>query len=522
MAASTNIPARDGSRDNLIAATLGKSAIMAATVADTGTNLFDPGFGKTAQCRSAITFIDGEKGVLLYRGYPAEQVAESLSFLETALLLVNGELPGSEETALLTDAVLRTGPAAYAKVSPLVGACPDGLPPMAIVSSAVSALSALGGTGLPDEVAGIPRYGVQLLAVAPYLVANAFAAWRGRGTAPERPDLGYVPNFLHLCFGSPDGTGAIDPVFARALEMLLILHADHELNCSTSTLRVVGSANSGFFAAASAAVSALWGPLHGGANQAVVQMLERIHADGDNLDKYVAKAKDRTDPFRLMGFGHRVYKTTDARAKVIRELTIDVVGRFAADDPLLGLALRLEEIALTDDYFISRHLYPNVDFYSGLLYRTMGFPVEIFTPLFFLGRVPGWVAHWKESLADPDRRISRPAQVYVGPLQRDVPFGPEPPGAMIKLHHLYSHYASSRAAGGPHVDDLVRGSCQAWGQAEHCLRVREPRPHQADDARQAHHAAARRCREARRAGPQGERRGGQAEAARDRRQRHRR
>lgn len=408
------------STNDSVDASLGKSALSAESVTAGTWNVYDPGLSRTAFCRSEITYIDGVRGILLYRGYPADKVASSLGFLETSLLLINGELPDRREVDELADAVRRVGENVFAIVDPLIRACPDGLAPMGVLGAAVGALSGVAETGLPDRVAGIPREGVELLAAAPYLVAHAFGRWRGRPVPEARPDLGYAGNFLRMSFGVPGSEDEPDPELVQALTVLLILHADHELNCSTATMRMVGSAGTGFFGAASAAVNALSGPLHGGANQAVIQMLHEIHDDGGDVDKYVARAKDRTDEFRLMGFGHRVYKTTDARVSAIKDMATRFVRRYAADDPLLEIALRLEEIALTDDYFVSRNLYPNVDFYSGLLYKAMGFPAEMFTPLFVLGRIPGWIAHWKEASESQEKRICRPAQVYVGVLSREL------------------------------------------------------------------------------------------------------
>jgi citrate synthase len=265
------------------------------------------------------------------------------------------------------------------------------------------------------------RVGLSLIGAAPMLVANAFSASQGR-PAPEISATGdYVADFLKMCFADTDNQRYTDPLVASALETLLILHADHEQNCSTATLRLVGSAQANFLAGASAAVGALWGPLHGGANQAVIQMLTEIHADGGNVGKYVAKAKSPDDPFRLMGFGHRVYKTTDARAKVIRGLAVELIEKIAGGDPLLDIAFQLEDVALKDDFFVTRHLYPNVDFYSGIIYRAIGFPPEMFTPLFVLGRIPGWVSHWREAAHDPVKRIGRPTQLYIGSATRQVP-----------------------------------------------------------------------------------------------------
>ncbi|QNT90763.1 type II citrate synthase [Streptomyces griseofuscus] len=394
---------------------MGRPAVAAADLAREGYLVYDPGLADTAICRSEITYIDGDAGILLYRGYPAQQVAEKCTFLQTAHLLTTGELPtGAQEEQWLARIAASTLPG-NPVWGPLFDAMPAGTHPMAMLAAATSVMTSLA----PDGASSIEQAGFDLLATMPALAAHAFARVEDRPRRPYDPSAGYVENFLYMCFG--DSPVATDPAMVHALETLLVLHADHEQNCSTATLRLVSSSNAGFFSSVSAALSALWGPLHGGANQAVIEMLQAIRDDGGDLGKYVAKAKDRNDPFRLMGFGHRVYRTFDARARVIREVAREVCGK-AAHDPLLDMALELEEVARNDEFFLERKLYPNVDFYSGLIYRAMGFPVEMFTALFAVGRAPGWIAHWTEAATAPERRIGRPAQLYTGPETRDLQF----------------------------------------------------------------------------------------------------
>lgn len=411
---------------NVLSPVMGRPTLDIASLGKAGYNVYDPGFTYTAMCKSAITFVDGDNGILLYRGYPVQDIVHNYTFLETAYLVIHGEFPTAEQMnsfrESLADISIATSPA----VDRLFEALPACTHPMAIISSVVSAISGMlpqNGNSSPEAA---EQLGVQLIGAMPLLVARAFRTSEGRPRPAVNPTGQYVQDFLSMCFSGTDNQLFSDPFVISSLESLFILHADHELNCSTATLRLVGSAQASFPAAISAAVCALWGPLHGGANQAVIQMLNQIHQDNDDVGKYVARAKDPSDPFRLMGFGHRVYKTFDARAKVIREIAVELVTKTGGNDPLLDLAFQLEELAVQDDFFVSRHLYPNVDFYSGIIYQTIGFPPEMFTPLFVLGRTPGWVAHWLELIQDPTRRIGRPAQVYEGHAARSVP--PRPDG----------------------------------------------------------------------------------------------
>jgi citrate synthase len=393
--------------------TLGKDALDVTSLASHGLALYDPGYADTAAYRSAITFVDGEAGRLYYRGYPVEQLATSASFLEVAYLLIYGELPNGHDAeefvARARDPKLVVHPA----IERLFDWFPESMHPMAMLAIATEALTAYYGNEDIDSA------GVRLLSCMPMFAGYAMSALRGLPRARSNRSLDYVEDFLQLCFGVPGSGYLPDNATARALNTLLVLHADHELNCSTATLRLVASSGAGFFAGVAAAINALWGPLHGGANQEVTRMLKQIKDSGKPLSHFVDKAKDRSDPFRLMGFGHRVYKNYDARAKVIRQIALDLVEKLAPSDPLLEIALRLEEVALADEYFISRRLYPNVDFYSGIIYRAIGFPEEMFTPLFVVGRSAGWVAHWREMASSPPK-IGRPTQLYVGPAERSV------------------------------------------------------------------------------------------------------
>jgi len=393
--------------------TLGKAALDVSGVGSHGLALYDPGYADTAAYRSAITFVDGEAGRLYYRGYPVEQLATSTSFLEVAYLLIYGELPNGDEAqdfvAKVRDPKLVPHPA----IERLFDWFPESMHPMAMLATATEALTAY---ARHDD---LEAAGVRLLSSMPIFAGYAMAVQRGLPRGRSNRSLDYVEDFLQLCFGAPGSDYLPDNAAARALNTLLVLHADHEINCSTATLRLVASSGAGFFASVSAAINALWGPLHGGANQAVIDMLKEIKGSGKPLSHFIDRAKDHSDPFRLMGFGHRVYKNYDARAKVIRQIALDLVEKLASSDPLLEIALQLEEVALADDYFISRRLYPNVDFYSGIIYRAIGFPDDMFTPLFALGRSAGWVAHWREMASSPPK-IGRPTQLYVGPAERSV------------------------------------------------------------------------------------------------------
>ena len=383
--------------------------------AQTGIVSFDPGYGNTASCKSAITFIDGEKGILKYRGIPIEEVAEKATFLETAYLLVWGKLPSSEEL----DEFVREIAAhtmLHEDVKRFYGAFPKKAHPMAVCAAVVAALSAF----YPDLLAArgeAAKRGaiVRLLAKFPTIAAFSFKHSIGQPFIYPENRLDYTSNFLKMMFGTPCEDFVPDPVVSKALDLLLILHADHEQNCSTSTVRLVGSSLSNLFASISAGISALWGPLHGGANQKVIEMLESIAQGEGDAQRFVEKAKSRDDTTRLMGFGHRVYKNYDPRAKIIKKACHDVVNNMGVHSRLLEIAMQLEELVVKDEYFISRRLYPNVDFYSGIIYQALNIPVNMFTALFAMGRLPGWMAHWVEMHQDPDFRIGRPRQIYVGP-----------------------------------------------------------------------------------------------------------
>ena len=387
-------------------------------LAETGLVALDNGFVNTASCTSEITFIDGDAGILRYRGYPIDQLAEQSSYLETAYLLIYGALPTADELGDFTERVsLHT--LLHEEMRRFFDGFPRDAHPMAVLSSAVSALSTFYQDSLdPFDRDQVEISTVRLLAKVPTIASYAYKKSIGQPMLYPDNSLGLVDNFLRMTFGVPATPYQIDPVFSRVLDMLFVLHADHEQNCSTATVRMVGSSHANLFASVSAGVNALFGPLHGGANQAVLEMLEEIHAQGGDVEGFVRRVKNREAGVRLMGFGHRVYKQYDPRAALVKKAAQDVLGRMAQPDPLLDLAVRLEEIALSDDYFIERKLYPNVDFYTGLIYKAMGFPTKMFTVLFALGRLPGWIAQWREMISDPDAKIGRPRQVYVGHTER--------------------------------------------------------------------------------------------------------
>jgi citrate synthase len=402
--------------------TLGRTAIDISSLAEHGLAVFDPGYADTAAYHSAITFVDGEAGRLFYRGYPVEQLATSFSFLDVAYLLIYGELPTPQASEEFFAKVRDPKLVLHVGIERLFDSFPQSMHPMAMLAIATEALSAYSDDGpKSDNRALVEHAGVRILSAMPIFTGYALSTLRGLPRAKSNRSLDYAEDLLQLCFAIPGSDHLPDDATARALNTLLILHADHEFNCSTATLRMVASSGAGFYAGVSAAINALWGPLHGGANQEVIKMLQEIKDSGQSFSHFVDKAKDRNDPFRLMGFGHRVYKTTDARAKVIRQIALDLVEKRASNDPLLDIALQLEEVALADDYFISRRLYPNVDFYSGIIYRAIGFPDEMFTPLFVAGRTAGWVAHWLELTSSPANRIGRPTQIYTGHGERRVP-----------------------------------------------------------------------------------------------------
>jgi len=382
----------------------------------TGAITFDPGYGNTGACESAITFIDGEKGILRYRGYPIEQLAAKSDFIETSYLVIYGELPTKEQydsfKYKLTHHTL-----IHEDMKRLFENYPKGAHPMAVMSSMATSLSAFYPESNDPEV--IELNIIRLIAKFKTLAAFAYKKAIGQPYIYPQNHLSYAADFLHMMFAVPSEKYEVSDILERALNLLLILHVDHEQNCSTSTVRMVGSSHANLFASIGAGVCALWGPLHGGANQAVLEMLEMIRADGSDYQKYMDMAKDKESGFRLMGFGHRVYKNFDPRAEILKTTVAEVLDMLGRSDPLLDIARNLERIALQDEYFVSRNLYPNVDFYSGILYRAMGIPVDMFTVMFALGRLPGWIAQWKEMRDDPKGRINRPRQIYVGANARD-------------------------------------------------------------------------------------------------------
>ena len=385
----------------------------------TGYITSDTGYKSTGATRSAITFLNGEKGILRYRGYPIEQLAERSSFLEVAYLLIYGDLPKEEELEEFTTGITRHT-LIHEDMKKFYEGYPEKAHPMGILASMISALSTFYPDAHdpklhPEEVDLTVR---RLIAKSATIAAWSYRKSQGFPIMYPQNKLSYGANFLHMMFALPTEEYEINPTVVKALNTLLILHADHEQNCSTSTVRIAGSSHASLYAAISSGVCALWGPLHGGANQGVIEMLEQIRAEGGDVEKMVAKAKDKDSDFRLMGFGHRVYKNFDPRAKIIKKASDEVLNELGIDDPLLEIAKSLEEVALSDSYFVDRKLYPNVDFYSGILYRAIGIPTEMFTVMFSLGRLPGWIAQWKE-MRDNNEPISRPRQVYVGHTERD-------------------------------------------------------------------------------------------------------
>jgi citrate synthase len=401
-------------------ATEGSAGIeVTKLLATTGMVTLDPGFVNTAACSSEITYIDGDAGILRYRGYPIEQLAEKSSFLEVSYLLIYGELPTDEQLKVFTQQITK-----HTLLDEDLKRFFDGFPrdahPMPVLSSAVSALSTFYQDSLnPFDEPNVELSTVRLLAKVPTLAAYAYKKSVGQALLYPDNSLSYVENFLRLTFGLPAEPYEVDPAVAKALDMLFILHADHEQNCSTSTVRVVGSSEANLFASISAGIQALFGPLHGGANAAVLDMLEDIRDAGGDVNAYVTRVKNKEPGVKLMGFGHRVYKNYDPRARIVKGTADELLMKLAPNDHLLDLAKQLEEVALSDDYFISRKLYPNVDFYTGLIYRAMGFPTKMFTVLFAIGRLPGWIAHYREMIHDPATKIARPRQVYTGPTERE-------------------------------------------------------------------------------------------------------
>jgi len=382
---------------------------------DTGLITLDPGFANTGSCRSAITLVDGERGILRYRGIPVEQLAERSTFKETAYLLINGVLPTQKEQTRFS-VLLNDNSLVHEDMKIFYQNFPRSSHPMGILSAMVNALRSFY-PELQNLEEEINITVTRLLSKVRTMAAMSYKISRGHTVVYPRPDLTYCANFLNMMFDSPVKPYELDPDVVKALNVFLILHADHEQNCSTAAVRVVGSARVNLYAAISAGIAALWGPLHGGANQAVIEMLQDI-ASKQKLGRAVARAKDRKDPYRLMGFGHRVYKTYDPRARIMKRMVHLLLEKLRLSDPLLELALELEEIALKDDYFIEHHLYPNVDFYSGIALRAIGIPTNMFTVLFAIGRLPGWIAQWKEGMDDPDWKLCRPRQLYTGPAER--------------------------------------------------------------------------------------------------------
>ena len=374
----------------------------------------DPGYKNTGSTSSAITFLDGENGILRYRGYAIEDLAEKSTFLEVAYLLIYGDLPNQEQLNWFRGDITHHT-LIHEDIKNILEGFPSNSHPMGVLSSLVSCLTAFYPESLdPNRSAEEVDLSIRrLIAKLPTMAAWAFKNEIGHPVNYPDNKLDYCSNFLKMMFAVPSEDYEVDPVIASALDKLLILHADHEQNCSTSTVRIVGSAHASLYASIAAGISALWGPLHGGANQAVIEMLEGIKSDGGDVNKYMDKAKDKNDPFRLMGFGHRVYKNFDPRAKIIKKAADDVLGKLGINDPVLEIAKGLEEVALRDEYFVERKLYPNVDFYSGIIYRAIGIPTSMFTVMFALGRLPGWIAQWKE-MRENKEPIGRPRQVYVG------------------------------------------------------------------------------------------------------------
>tara|TARA_B100001142_G_scaffold54016_1_gene52277 strand:- start:470 stop:1756 length:1287 start_codon:yes stop_codon:yes gene_type:complete len=381
---------------------------------ETGLITLDKGFKNTGSTESSITFLNGEEGVLRYRGYSIEELAEKSTFLEVAYLLIYSELPSSKELTSFTHEIM-THSLVHEDVKSILDGFPSKAHPMGVLSSLVSSLTAFYPKSLDPNRSKEQIDGTIIRAIAklPTLAAWSFKNRMRQPIMYPKNKFSYTTNFMHMMFGLPTQESEVSPVVANALDKLLILHADHEQNCSASTVRIVGSSHASLYASVSAGIAALWGPLHGGANQAVIEMLEEIKSDGGDIDKYIAKAKSKDDPFRLMGFGHRVYKNFDPRATIIKKAADDVLNELGIEDPVLDIAMRLEKVALNDKYFQERGLYPNVDFYSGIIYRALGIPTDMFTVMFAIGRLPGWIAQWKE-MRENNEPIGRPRQVYTG------------------------------------------------------------------------------------------------------------
>jgi citrate synthase len=383
-------------------------------LAQTGLTAYDQGFVNTASTKSAITYIDGENGVLRYRGYPIEQLAGKKSFLDVAYLLIYGNLPSETESAEF-DNKIRRHTLLHEDLKQFYHSFPQSAHPMSVLTAGVSLLSTFYQDSLnPHDPAQVELSTIRLLAKLPVLTAYTYKNSVGQALMYPDNSLSLVENFLRLTFGNMAEQYIQNPVITRALDTLLVLHADHEQNCSTSTVRLVGSSNANLFASVSAGINALSGPLHGGANEAVLEMLQYIHESGESVQRYVERVKNKEDGIRLMGFGHRVYKSFDPRARIVKQIADEVLAELGVNDPLLGIAKELEAAALADEYFVARKLYPNVDFYTGVIYKAMGFPPHMYTALFAMGRLPGWIAHWREMMTDPATKIGRPQQVYIG------------------------------------------------------------------------------------------------------------
>ncbi|WP_422744815.1 citrate synthase [Mycobacterium sp. WMMD1722] len=416
--ATLNYPGGEIELD-IVPATEGADGIaLGSLLAKSGYTTFDSGFVNTSSTKSAITYIDGEAGILRYRGYPIEQLAEKSTFIEVSYLLIYGELPTPEELEKFTTSIQRHT-LLHEDLKRFFDGFPRNAHPMPVLSSAVNALSAYYQDSLdPMDHEQVELSTIRLLAKMPTIAAYAYKKSAGQPFLYPDNSLTLVENFLRMTFGFPAEPYEVDPEVVRALDMLLILHADHEQNCSTSTVRLVGSSQANLFTSISGGINALWGPLHGGANQAVLEMLTKIRDGDDDVQTFVKKVKNREDGVKLMGFGHRVYKNYDPRARIVKEQADKILGKLGVEDELLDIAKQLEEVALTDDFFVERKLYPNVDFYTGVIYRAMGFPTRMFTVLFALGRLPGWIAHWREMHSEPGR-IGRPRQIYTGYTERD-------------------------------------------------------------------------------------------------------
>jgi len=419
--ASVQLTVDGQSRDlPIVSATEGNDGIVVSSLLrDTGLVTVDPGFTNTASCESQITYIDGDAGILRYRGYPIEQLAEQSTFLEVAYLLINGELPDAQQLAAFEERVNRHT-VVHEDFRRFIGTFPRQAHPMAVMASALNALSAF----YPESLDPLDEHAVELatvliLAKTRTITSYVHRTLSGLSLPDPDPSKGFVEDLLRMTFAGEDGSYEADPTVTQALDLLLILHADHEQNCSTSTVRMVGSSHANIYGSVAAGINALSGPLHGGANEAVLKMLTEIQANGGDATDFMRRVKDKEAGVRLMGFGHRVYKNYDPRAAIVKRSADAVLSALGKSDELFDIALRLEEIALNDDYFVSRKLYPNVDFYTGLIYKALGFPEQMFTPLFALGRMPGWIAQWREMINDPQTKIGRPRQIYTGATTRD-------------------------------------------------------------------------------------------------------